>query len=182
RSRRSLTDAGQRVRELAARLPEAEVELEVGSEPLAPGDAVEAPHLGVRGRLASLAGATATVQSGTVTVRVPAQALRKMGALATPPRPTRLAAPSRLERASVAPELHLLGRRADEARSLVEKYLDDAFLAGLPTVRLVHGKGTGALRKTIHELLTGHPLVQSFRTGEPAEGGSGATVADLKVS
>jgi DNA mismatch repair protein MutS2 len=82
---------------------------------------------------------------------------------------------------SVGPELLLLGQTTDEARDRVEQYLDDAFLAGLASVRLVHGKGTGALRKTVRDLLAGHPLVESFRDGEPSEGGTGATVAVLKV-
>jgi DNA mismatch repair protein MutS2 len=63
----------------------------------------------------------------------------------------------------------------------VEHYLDDAFLAGLPAVRIVHGKGTGALRKAVRDLLASHPLVESFREGEPSEGGAGATVAALRV-
>jgi len=79
-------------------------------------------------------------------------------------------------------ELLLLGRTSDEARDLVEKYLDDAFLAGHVNVRLIHGKGTGALRKAVRALLAEHPLVESFRDGEPSEGGAGATVAALKVS
>ena len=79
------------------------------------------------------------------------------------------------------PELHLIGRTTDEACDLVERFLDDAFLAGLGRVRLVHGKGTGALRKAVRDLLTGHPLVDSFRDGEPSEGGTGATVAALRV-
>jgi DNA mismatch repair protein MutS2 len=74
-----------------------------------------------------------------------------------------------------------LGQRADEARDAVEKYLDDAFMAGLATVRVVHGRGTGTLRKVVRELLAAHPLVESFRDGEPGEGGDGATVAALKV-
>jgi len=82
---------------------------------------------------------------------------------------------------SVGPELLLLGQTTDEARDRVEQYLDNAFLAGLTSVRLVHGKGTGALRKTVRDLLAGHPLVESFRDGEPSEGGTGATVAALKV-
>jgi DNA mismatch repair protein MutS2 len=81
----------------------------------------------------------------------------------------------------VAAEILLLGQTTDEARDRVEKYLDDAFLAGLVSVRLVHGKGSGALRKTVRDLLAGHPLVESFRDGEPSEGGTGATVAALKV-
>jgi DNA mismatch repair protein MutS2 len=55
-------------------------------------------------------------------------------------------------------------------------------MAGMANVRLVHGKGTGALRKAVRGLLSDHPLVDSYRDGEPAEGGSGATVAALKVS
>jgi DNA mismatch repair protein MutS2 len=76
----------------------------------------------------------------------------------------------------------LIGRTTDEARDLVEKYLDDAFMAGMANVRLVHGKGTGALRKAVRVVLSDHPLVDSYRDGEPVEGGSGATVAALKVS
>ncbi len=74
------------------------------------------------------------------------------------------------EKSGVASELHLIGRTTDEARDLVERYLDDAFVAGLPSVRLVHGKGTGALRKTVRELLATHPLVDSFREGAAVGG------------
>ena len=80
------------------------------------------------------------------------------------------------------PELHLIGRTTDEARDLVEHYLDDAFLAGLGRVRFVHGKGTGALRKAVRDLLAAHPLVDSFRDGEPSEGGAGATASWLAPS
>ena len=83
---------------------------------------------------------------------------------------------------AIAGELMLIGRTTDEARDLVEKYLDNAFMAGMANVRLVHGKGTGALRKAVRGLLSDHPLVESYRDGEPAEGGNGATVAALKVS
>ena len=75
----------------------------------------------------------------------------------------------------------LIGRTTDEARDMVEQYLDDAFMSGLASVRLVHGKGTGALRKSVRGLLESHPLVESFRDGEPYEGGAGATVAALRV-
>ncbi|PYM35660.1 MAG: endonuclease MutS2 [Candidatus Rokuibacteriota bacterium] len=176
RSRKTLDDVRQRVRDLAARAGSATVEDPVPSGPLAPGDAVEAPHLGVRGQLQAVAGATATVASGTITVRVPVQSLRKIAGGVPAPRPVRIPG-----KTNVAPELHLLGRTTEEARGIVEKYLDDAFLAGLPAVRLIHGKGTGALRKTVHDLLAGHPLVESFRNGDAREGGAGATVAALRV-
>jgi DNA mismatch repair protein MutS2 len=76
----------------------------------------------------------------------------------------------------------LIGRTTDEVQDMVEKYLDDAFMAGMASVRLVHGKGTGALRKAVRGVLSDHPLIESFRDGEPGEGGAGATVAALKVS
>jgi DNA mismatch repair protein MutS2 len=170
-ARRRLRDIGQGL----APSPEPEPPPEA---PLAPGDMVEARHLGLRGRLAAISGDLATVQGGAVTARVPIQGLRKVAtAQASSPVSARVPA-----KPDVAPELHLLGRTSEDARGLVEKYLDDAFLAGLASVRLVHGKGSGALRKAVHDVLTGHPLVDSFRTGEPYEGGTGATVAMLKVS
>jgi len=106
--------------------------------------------------------------------------------LTAPPRPVALAPSWRQsvrvpEKPEVPEELMLLGKTTDEGRDLVEKYLDNAFLAGRQSVRLVHGKGTGTLRKAIHELLAVHPLVESFRPGAPHEGGGGATVAELKV-
>jgi len=76
-------------------------------------------------------------------------------------------------------ELNLLGARVEEAVSRAEQYLDDAFLAGAPRVRIVHGKGTGALRRAIAELLRAHPLVEHFSLAEASEGGSGATVVEL---
>jgi DNA mismatch repair protein MutS2 len=79
----------------------------------------------------------------------------------------------------VGGELNIIGRTTDEARDLLEKYLDDAFLAGLSSVRIIHGKGTGALRRAVEELLSAHPLVAEHRPGAASEGGAGATVAGL---
>jgi DNA mismatch repair protein MutS2 len=80
----------------------------------------------------------------------------------------------------VGTELNLLGKTVNEGLEEVDKYLDDAFLAGLPTVRLVHGKGTGALRSGVHDFLRGHPLVKDFRLAARNEGAEGATVVTLK--
>ena len=82
-------------------------------------------------------------------------------------------------REDVPRELRLLGLTSDEARAAVEKFLDDAALAGHREVRLVHGKGTGALRRAVEGCLRGHPLVSAFRLAEPAAGGAGATVVAL---
>ena len=62
---------------------------------------------------------------------------------------------------------------------LTDRYLNDACLAGLPWVHIIHGKGTGVLKQVVRERLAGHPLVQSFRNGELAEGGDGITVVKL---
>ncbi len=81
--------------------------------------------------------------------------------------------------ASIHPELDLRGTTVEEAVALVDKYLDDAFLSSLGSVRLIHGKGTGALRAAIQEQLKMHPHVKSFRLGDSSEGGSGVTSVQL---
>lgn len=77
-------------------------------------------------------------------------------------------------------ELDLRGERYEDALIKVEKYIDDAVLAGYPRVSIIHGKGTGALRKGVQELLKRHRSVKSIRLGEAGEGGSGVTVVELK--
>ncbi len=181
RSRPALDESRRRLREVGARVVPAPVAPGAETVPLAPGMAVAAEHLGLRGQLVAIAGDSATVRAGSISVRVPVSALRPTDAAAIKPAPARDRQPDALIR-SVAPELMLIGRTTDEVQDLVEKYLDDAFMAGVAHVRLVHGKGTGALRKAVRGVLAGHPLVASFRDGEPAEGGAGATVAALKVS
>ena len=81
---------------------------------------------------------------------------------------------------SVSPEINLLGKTVDEAVSELDKYLDDALLSHLNTVRVVHGKGTGALRKGIHEFLRRQKHVKSYRLGEFGEGDAGVTIVELK--
>ena len=151
------------------------------SRPAAPGDQVEVAHLGLKGEILAVDGGTATVRAGTLTVRVPLQALRviRPGGTTTPAAPARSPRIQMPERSAVAVELHLIGRTSEEARDLLEKYLDDAFLAGLPSVRIIHGKGTGALRRAVEEVLSAHPLVAEHRPGALQEGGAGATVAML---
>jgi len=77
-------------------------------------------------------------------------------------------------------ELDLRGKRVDEAIALVEKFLDDAMLSELTSVRLIHGKGTGALRQAVGEYLKNHPRVRDFRLGEAGEGDWGVTVVGLE--
>jgi DNA mismatch repair protein MutS2 len=79
----------------------------------------------------------------------------------------------------VALQLDLRGQRSDEAAQELDRYLNDAYLAGLKSVRVVHGKGTGAVRRAVHELLNGHPLVRRFTTASREAGGEGATEVQL---
>ncbi len=76
-------------------------------------------------------------------------------------------------------ELHLRRLPVDEAIFKLDHFLNSAFLLGLPQVRIVHGKGTGILRQVVHEELSKHPLVKSFRLGDFCEGGAGVTVVEL---
>ena len=78
-------------------------------------------------------------------------------------------------------ELKLIGKQTDEAVELVDKFLDEAFLNGLSELRIIHGHGTGALRRAIAELLTGHPHVGSFKPAPQDQGGAGATIVALKI-
>ena len=78
------------------------------------------------------------------------------------------------------PEINVIGATVDEATDRVDKFLDEAYLAGVESVRIVHGHGKGALRRAISDLLTGHPHVNSFGQAPSAQGGAGATVAELK--
>ena len=81
---------------------------------------------------------------------------------------------------TVSPEINLLGKTVDEAVAELDKYLDDAILSHLNTVRVVHGKGTGALRKGIHEYLRRQKHVKSYRLAEFGEGDAGVTIVELK--
>jgi DNA mismatch repair protein MutS2 len=100
----------------------------------------------------------------------------------------RMAAASRTEdvrltsRSNDAPdmELNLIGQTTDEAVDAADKFLDAAYLNGLSQVRIIHGHGTGALRRAIADFLRGHPHVETFAPAPPNQGGAGATLVELK--
>ena len=79
-------------------------------------------------------------------------------------------------------ELDLRGQRGEDALEALERYLDAAYLAGLPFARIIHGKGTGRLRQVVRQALSKHPHVQSFESGAEKEGGDGVTIARLEPS
>ncbi len=142
------------------------------------GDAVYVPSLNAEGEVAALMnGNEVEVQVGQFRVRVEADALevrshRQHGEEA------------RRERGGVSIphvespglELHLRGMTLEEGLPRLEEYLDRAYVAGLPWVRIVHGKGTGTLRKAVRDLLRRHPLVREFKSAPANEGGEGVTI------
>jgi DNA mismatch repair protein MutS2 len=182
-------------------LPEARREEEV-HRPVQPrtwqvGERARSRSGGWEGRVAALerGGRRATLESGGVRVSVAVDDLELAGGVGAEDassRPVRRAGRSeadggsggigglRLERArSVASSLDLRGARVDEALEALTRYLDDASLAGLEQVTIIHGMGTGALRDAVRAQAGSHPLVQSARAGERGEGGDGATIIRL---
>ncbi len=112
------------------------------------------------------------------TLSVPLEALRREGKILEDGTPSGWEGPGG-ER-EFSSELHLLGERVEEALGRVDKYLDEAVLLGLPYVRIVHGKGTGALGRAIGGVLKGHPHVKCFYREALEHGGAGVTVVELK--
>jgi DNA mismatch repair protein MutS2 len=149
-----------------------------GAGPAALPAEVQLRGLGLRGRVVAEDGETVTVEAGRLRVRVARREV-EAAAPAGAPAPTGAAAVSVPWRAGVPRELHLRGFATDEARAAVEKFLDDAVLAGHDLVRLIHGKGTGALRRAVEQCLRVHPLVHAFRPAAPVDGGTGVTEVEL---
>ena len=123
-------------------------------------------------------GKSATVQMGPIKITVPTTSLTPATALPSALKPRSSMQLSKAMNATT--EIHLRHMRAEEAIRDLEKFVDDALLAGLPSIRIVHGKGEGILRKVTQEFLKKHPGVASFRDGEPSEGGHGATIATFR--
>jgi DNA mismatch repair protein MutS2 len=147
------------------------------SGPLGPGDSVVAPALGVRGTVAEIAGAEAVVLglSGQ-RIRVPLERLRPDREARAPAEAPAQAVSVRATVDTEAPdELDVRGRTAQEAREAVRAFVDAAALAGRPDARIIHGRGTGALRAAVRDELARHPLVE----GQASESADGATVARL---
>jgi DNA mismatch repair protein MutS2 len=141
------------------------------------GDTVWVAGLGTTGRVSELDGDGAEVQVGNFGVRVQRDSLeRRAHREPIEPEPAAVAVSFH---PSPGVELDLRGQRVDEVLPRLDKYLDDAFLAGLPSVRIIHGKGTGTLRQAVRQRLRNHALVNSQRPGEQGEGGQGVTIAYL---
>ncbi len=154
------------------------------------GDFVEAPSLGWRGRVTAVTETDVEIDSGGKRIRLGRRLVQrgKDPKSKAPPRlsgevPSKGGGPERKDTGDEggAPgQILLIGLRVDEAMPLVDKFLDDAFLADAPTIRIVHGFGQGRLRAAVRDLLKSHPHVTGFRDGAPNEGGAGATVVELR--
>lgn len=143
------------------------------------GDTVRVTTLNVTGTVLQLTEKEAVVQAGAIRVTVPREALRRVEEKPAA-RPV-VSVPVNLARAtSISPEIMLRMQRVEEALANLDRYLDEAYAAGLEQVRVIHGKGTGTLRQAVREYLRTHPLVTSYRSAEPAEGGDGVTIVTLR--
>jgi DNA mismatch repair protein MutS2 len=80
-----------------------------------------------------------------------------------------------------AAELNLIGKTTAEAEYELDRFIDDAYIASLPTVRIIHGYGTGALKNYVHHFLKNHELVEKFGFAPDSQGGNGATIAEMKT-
>lgn len=165
---------------------------ETQTRPLRPGDKVKVRTLKMDGIITTLGLEDAEVQVGNLRVRArlsdllrgdqpvepaaPAPAQRKTGSTSLPE--TGTGTPFH---ASPGMELDLRGQRAEDALEVLDRYLENAYLAGLPFVRIIHGKGTGRLRQVIREALRKSPQVKRAESGQDNEGGDGVTVAHLDV-
>jgi DNA mismatch repair protein MutS2 len=169
----------RRVRSAAPAQPALQVGAEVG-----------VPRLNARGTIRALSadGREAEIEVGGLRVRAKTAELvapDAVEAAAPPPAdaPVAYAAAERppfpRPQRPVPLQLDLRGQRVADALEAVERYLDDAYLAGLPSVRIVHGHGTGAVRQAVRELLSRHPHVRSWAPADPRQGGDGATEVQL---
>jgi len=153
------------------------------------GDVVRVVSFGQVGELLSLSadGSQAEVQAGSLRVRVGVDDLqrvrpRELGQDALDEERARSVVVMRSDdRAPISPQLDMRGWRVEDALPELETYLNDAAMSGLSWVRIVHGRGTGALRAAVREHLAGHPLVQSSAPAPASEGGDGVTVVRLSA-
>jgi len=143
------------------------------------GSKVRLRTLGNDGIVTALSQDEAEVQIGVLRVRARLSELEAKGAPETKTFSDKQATIS-TRHESPGIEIDLRGQRAEDALDTLENYLERAYLAKLPWVRIIHGKGTGKLRNVVRQALEQHPHVASFESAKRTEGGDGATVANLR--
>ena len=152
------------------------------SRPIEAGDMVELPGVKMGATVLHVNDdGTLLLQAGKMKMTTKASQVRLMeGAPKKTQKPAPTASPKVVLAARAASELDIRGLETLEAESVVENYIDAAVMAKLGTVTIIHGKGTGALRKAVHEMLKRNRAVKSFRLGRYGEGEAGVTVVELK--
>jgi DNA mismatch repair protein MutS2 len=150
------------------------------SGPLRPGDQVYVNQFGTVGEVVEVQKKQVEIQLGHFRTTVPLSGVELRGR-AAPREQTDVRTIQAPPVESPGLELDLRGQVAADALINLDHYLDQAFLAQLPWVRIIHGKGSGALRQAVRQALSGHPLVSSYRPGDSGEGGEGVTVAKLAL-
>lgn len=151
------------------------------------GEIVWVPSVKSEGQITEMSGDEVEVMIGRLRVRAKPAEIEHRTAVERKKTGQRRQLPVDYEPETIVPdrapspglELDLRGSRVEDAVPRVEEYLDAAYMSGLPYVRIIHGKGTGALRKAIREVLSHHPLVSKQASGEEKEGGSGVTIVHL---
>ena len=201
-TRERLGEARQEVRDLAERVTpvlvprrsarragdEAGVAVGTNEGPLQIGDTVHVLSFGQNAELVGLSAdrSEAEVQMGSLRFRVSVDNIERLSKRQaaveqrTQTQPA-VALPRYEDRPEVAMQLDMRGWRVEQALEELDSYLNDAVMSGMPSVRIVHGKGTGALRSAIREQLAHHPLVKSYVSAPPQEGGDGVTIVKLSA-
>ena len=149
------------------------------------GDGVKVLTLGLKGTVSTLPNAKGDlfVQMGILRSQVNINDLEYLGEAEHPVSGKGSSGSGNIKMsksASVSTEINLIGMTVDEAMGHLDKYLDDAYLAHVPSVRIVHGKGTGALRSAVHQHLKRCKYIKSYRLGTFGEGEAGVTIAEFK--
>jgi DNA mismatch repair protein MutS2 len=149
-----------------------------GAERFTAGDVVYLKDIGLQATVLSVAEETqeVEVQAGQLKLKLGLESVEKV----TEPKPARTRGTGmQLATKVISTEIDLRGKRAEEVEVALDIYLNDAAVANLSEVRVIHGIGTGTVRQIVRDFLAAHSLVKSFRTGRGDEGGDGATVINL---
>jgi DNA mismatch repair protein MutS2 len=143
------------------------------------GDRVLIVAYGQEAEVLSVDAGVAELQLGQLKTRQPLDALKRLGRARPEPEQQRAPRPALMP--FVPMEIDIRGNRAAEIEGILERYLDEAYRAGLPYVRIIHGKGTGALRQAVRDLLHASPVVEKHEFAPHNEGGDGATIAHIRA-
>lgn len=183
---RRIKAAEEQVRDIARKKQAPAPNVQVDKAPIKPGDRVRILAFDELGDVVSIDGKDAEIMMGSMKVRQPLNALERVGKAKETRKSSSSSSAASIARERQAAtgnmpiELDIRGKRVDEVQPIVDSYVNDAYLLGMPFVRVIHGKGTGALRTVVRDLLKNSPAVSRAETAGPTEGGDGATVVHLR--